>query len=514
MKEAYAVRRTVPPSAEIEAQIDQLLAVGVGDNPRESLSELAKLGARLIIQRAVEDEFDAWLGRARYERRPDYQRGLRNYESGLRNGYRPRRVQTAEGELEVEIPQVREAAEPFVSALFPHSTKLLRTRPLEAMVVGAFVRGLSMRDVESLCEEAGLGKLSKSTASRICQELRERFEQFKRRDLYGVRLVALFVDAIFLNVRPKGPKEGVLCAWGFSEQGERVLVGVCLGMRESHEDWLSLTRDLIARGLGAPMLVVADGAPGLIKAVEQCWPSSDRQHCSVHRARNLIAKLPEQERERVRRAYWKALDEAKDERDGAERLAAIVAELERAGYASAARCLAEDLDALVVHLRYPLRHRKRWRSTNLLERTLGEVKRRTKVIGRFPGEESCLSLVWAVLDLQINNTCNGVKLPRSTDRSSTASAMSRRNQRPSKRRWSPHKLTPREPKPRRNYSSFGTRPMDWDAPASAQMQHAAAALPQSSGARPARTGPRRDLPCGLSTASPHTFVRSGRRRMA
>src|SRR5438105_6918610 len=68
MKEAYAVRRTVPPSAEIEEQIDQLLAVGVGENPREALSGLAKLGARLIIQRAVEDEFDAWLGRARYER--------------------------------------------------------------------------------------------------------------------------------------------------------------------------------------------------------------------------------------------------------------------------------------------------------------------------------------------------------------------------------------------------------------------------------------------------------------
>ena len=103
MKEAYAVRRTVPPSAEIEAQIDELLAVGVGDNPRESLSELAKLGARLIIQRAVEDEFDAWLGRARYERRPAHQRGLPNYGDGLRNGFRPRRVQTLAGELEVEI---------------------------------------------------------------------------------------------------------------------------------------------------------------------------------------------------------------------------------------------------------------------------------------------------------------------------------------------------------------------------------------------------------------------------
>jgi putative transposase len=403
------VRRTVPPSAEIEEQIDRLLAVGVGENPRESLSELAKLGARLIIQRAVEDEFDAWLGRARYERRPDYQRGLRNYESGLRNGFRPRRVQTAEGEFEVEIPQVREAAETFASKLFPRGTKLVRTEPLKALVIGAFVRGLSMRDVESLREKAGLGKLSKSTASRICTELRERFEAFKRRDLYQVQLAALFLDAVFLSVRPDGPKEGVLVAWGFTEAGERVLLSVMLGMRESHEDWLALGRDLIARGLGAPLLIVADGAPGLIKAVEQCWPASDRQHCAVHRLRNLLAKLPERERERVRQAYWQALDDATDERDGKHRLQALIDELDGAGYTTAAKCLADDLDALVVHLRYPTRHRRRWRSTNLLERSLAEVKRRTKVIGRFPGETSCLTLVWAVLDLYITHAKNGVR---------------------------------------------------------------------------------------------------------
>src|SRR2546423_12806653 len=379
MKEAYAVRRTVPPSAEIEEQIDQLLAVGVGETPRESLSGLAKLGARLIIQRAVEDEFDAWLGRARYERRPDYQRGLRN-------GFRPRRMQTGESELEVGIPQVREAAEPFVSKLFPRGTKLLRTELLKALVIGAFVRGLSMRDVESLCEKAGLGKLSKSTAQRICTELGERFEQFKRRDLYEVRLAALFLDAVFLSVRPDGPKEGVLVAWGFTEEGERVLLGVMLGMRESHEDWLALGRGLIAPGLGAPMLIVADGAPGLIKAVEQCWPSSDRQHCAVHRVRNLLAKLPESQRERVRAAYWQALDEATTEQDGKQRLRALVQEPDKAGYTAAAKCLAYDLDALVVHLRYPTRHRRRWRSTNLLERSLGEVKRRTKVIAGVSGE--------------------------------------------------------------------------------------------------------------------------------
>ena len=403
------MRRTVPPSAEIEAQIDQLLAVGVGDNPRESLSELARLGARLIIQRAVEDEFDAWLGRARYERRPEYQRGLRNYESGMRNGFRPRTVQTAEGELEIQIPQVREAAQTFASKLFPRTSRLLRTEPLKALVIGAFVRGLSMRDVESLCEQAGLGKLSKSTASRMCEELKERFEQFKRRSLYDVRLVALFLDATFVSVRPSGPKEGVLVAWGFTDEGERVLVAVMLGMRESYEDWLALGRDLIARGLGAPMLIVADGAPGLVKAIEQCWPASDRQRCCVHRARNLYAKLPERERERVKHAYWQALDDAINERDGKQRLQALVDQLDEDGYAAAARCLADDLDALVVHLRYPPRHRRRWRSTNLLERSLGEVKRRTKVIGRFPGEESCLTLVWAVLDLLITHETNGIR---------------------------------------------------------------------------------------------------------
>src|SRR5438105_11329782 len=89
------------------------------------------------------------------------------------------------------------------------------------MVVGAFVRGLSMRDVESLCDEAGLGKLSKSSAARICAELRERFVAFQRRDLYGISLATLFLDAIYLPARPQGPKEGVLVAWGFTATGAR-----------------------------------------------------------------------------------------------------------------------------------------------------------------------------------------------------------------------------------------------------------------------------------------------------
>jgi putative transposase len=401
MKEAYAVRRTVPPSAEIQANIDSLLSKGLVDDPQQMLSELARLGARLIIQRAVEEEFNDWLGRARYERRPQ--------TPGKRNGFRPRRVQTAEGELSIEIPQVRETAAPFVSRLFPrwHSKRLIRTDPLRALIVGAFVRGLSTRDVESLCEEAGLGSTSRSTVSRVCAELRERFDAFKRRDLSDVNLVVLFLDAIFLPVRPTGPKEGVICAWGITETGERAMVSVKLGMRESSEDWLELGRDLIARGLPSPRMVVADGAPGLIKVVGEIWPRADRQHCCVHRLRNVQAKVPKDQHNRIRFNYWSALNEATGPKDGKHRIRELISELKDDGYESAARCLADDLDALVVHLRYPLRHRERWRSTNLLERSFGEVRRRTKVMGRFPGETSCLSLVWAVLDLFFRGACNG-----------------------------------------------------------------------------------------------------------
>ena len=128
---------------------------------------------------------------------------------------------------------------PFVSKLFPkwHCKRLWRTDPLKALVIGGFVRGLSMRDIESLCEEAGLGRTSTSTVATICAGLHERFEAFCRRSLYDVNLVVLFLDAIYLSVRPSGPKEGVICAWGITENGARELVSVRLGAREAKEDW-------------------------------------------------------------------------------------------------------------------------------------------------------------------------------------------------------------------------------------------------------------------------------------
>ena len=371
----------VAPSTVLESAIDELLSEGLADNER--LAELGRLGARLVLQRAVEEEATEFLGRARYQRTSEAR--------GSRNGVRPRRVQTAEGELEVQIPQLRNTAERFVSRVIPDVRMVIRTRPLEVLIIGAYVRGLSDRDIESLLEEAGLGKVSRSTASRVCQELRDRYRAFRARSLAEIKLLVLFLDAIYLPTRPSGAKEGVLVAWGYTESGERVLLDVCLGQRERHEDWLEMALD-----------AVVDGAPGLIKAVEELWPDSDRQRCTVHRLRNVLAKLPKKPElhNRVRNAYWSALDQAGSPADGEARLRVLVGELQT-DYPSAAACLAEDLPALCAHLRYPLRLRKRLRSTNLLERSLGEVKRRTKVIGRFPGETSCLSLCWAVLDLVI-----------------------------------------------------------------------------------------------------------------
>jgi putative transposase len=386
------VENRIPASARLEQAIADLLDDGNWDADR--LSELGRLGARLIMQRAVEDEVSEFLGRGHYERTPSAR--------GWRNGVRPRRVQTGEGELVIQVPQVRGTVERFVCRTIPGTRTVVRTRTLEALVIGAYVRGLSDRDLESLLAEAGLGHLSRSSASRVCRELRDRYRAFCARSLSGIELLALFLDAVYLPTRPSGAKEGVLVAWGYNLDGKRELLAVALGQRERHEDWLELGRDLVRRGLPSPWLKVTDGAPGLVRAVEELWPEADRQRCSVHRLRNILAKLPKREdvRRRVRAAYWAALDEAASPEEAEANLRSLVSGLERE-YPSAAACLAEDLPALCVHLRYPLHLRRRLRSTNLLERSLGEVQRRVRVIGRFPGETSCLSLCWAVLDLVI-----------------------------------------------------------------------------------------------------------------
>jgi len=152
------------------------------------------------------------------------------------------------------------------------------------------------------------------------------------------------------------------------------------------------------------LLVISDGAPGLISAVELTMPGALRQRCLIHRARNVLAKVPKNALAKVKKDYW-AIFEVPDEIEpGLDAVAFVnkridaVARRWRDSYPAAVRCLLADRESLTVYLRLPREHWPRIRHSNFIERTFGETRRRVKVIGRLPGEHSCTSLVWAVLD--------------------------------------------------------------------------------------------------------------------
>ncbi len=163
--------------------------------------------------------------------------------------------------------------------------------------------------------------------------------------------------------------------------------------------------------MNSPALIIADGAPGLWKATTELWPAADEQRCTVHALRNVTAKLPERHHREVKARWWEIFDEAASPAEARRGLEAIIADYHSA-YPSAMAVIERNLDALVRHLRWPSEHRKRIRSTNLLERSFVEVRRRTKVIGRFPGETSALSLIWAVLELSSRGWRGVVMTPK------------------------------------------------------------------------------------------------------
>jgi len=152
------VEARIAPSAQIEAAIERVLLDGLegqgGLDGHDRLAQLGRLGAQLVLQRAIEDELERFLHRSRYERTRE--------ATGSRDGHRPKQIQTAEGPLTIAVPQVRATLGCFVSSVIPDTRAIVRTRPLEALVIGAYVRGLSTRDIETLAVEASLGHLSKS----------------------------------------------------------------------------------------------------------------------------------------------------------------------------------------------------------------------------------------------------------------------------------------------------------------------------------------------------------------
>ncbi|MFQ5875132.1 MAG: transposase [Dehalococcoidia bacterium] len=186
-----------------------------------------------------------------------------------------------------------------------------------------------------------------------------------------------------------------------------MLLHLALGSRESYDAWLGFLHEMVARGLREPVLAITDGQPGLKKALAEVFPGVRRQRCLVHKMRNILAKVPRAIQAEMKHLVRQVFEVPTYE-EGERRAQALIARF-RGRYPSAMERLADDLEACLEHLRFPEAHRKRIRTTNLLERLFGEGKRRTKVIPRFPGEAACLRLVFATL-VKASESWHGVKM--------------------------------------------------------------------------------------------------------
>ena len=377
--------RSIPPSEEMRQSLEDFLAGGVRQDGSPT-STLLKLAARVVLQEALEAEQRDLLGRERYQRGSD---------GSYRNGYRPGRVECAEGRVQVQVPQVRGVPgyrSPLMEFLAAHS------EVLERLVTEMYARGLSTRDVEeALTDATGECLLTRSAVSELTDRLWEDYQAFCQRDLSGFELIYLFVDAIYESLREQGgPPEAVLCAWGICADGRRVLLHLALGNKESYADWLEFLRDMVARGLKPPLTMTSDGAPGLLRALEEVFPQSLRIRCWMHKMRNVLDKLPDSARAEVK-AWLVAVRDAPTLEAGRQAAAETIAHFERE-YPAAMKSFADDLESSLLHLRVPPAHRKFVRTTNLIERSFEEERRRTKVIPRFFDERSCLKLAFAALE--------------------------------------------------------------------------------------------------------------------
>ena len=378
---ATRVSATDRTRERLEALIDGRLATA------PERSDLIRLAARLILEETLEGEVRDRLGRERYERAD-------GEPAGYRNGYRTGQMKTAEGMVEYAAPQLRDTAEPFVSAVREHLAG--RTEALEELAIELYARGLSTRDIEdTFTDEKGRRLLSRAAVSEITERLWADYAAFTKRDLAEHRVVYLYVAGIAERLRAGQPREAVLAAGGIGEDGRKVLLHLMAGSKEGTLTVRAFFQDRRARGLGDPLLVVSDGAPGILRAIEECFPRSARQRCLAHRMRNLAVKVPTDlwpEFKTCVTACYQAPSRA---------IARDLAEGIRADYAatmpSAVACFEDDFEACIAHLRVPVPHRRATRTTNLLERLSVEERRRLKIIPNGFGEKAVLKLMFAAL---------------------------------------------------------------------------------------------------------------------
>ena len=379
--------RRVAPSVIAREQLQRLLDGGV-DQDQNIISALVQTVTRLVVQQLLEAEQADFLGgRGRYERRGDDQ-------LGSRNGYERGRLRTAEGFVDVAVPQVRGAGEPLRSGLMSFLDG--NSEVLESLVTEMYARGLSTRDVEDAFRDStGELLISKSAVSEITDQLWEDYQAFIARDLSKVPVEYLFADAVFESLRRHGAKEALLVGWCIDSNGRKHLLHLAVGNKESAACWTEFFRGMLGRGLRMPTTITSDGAPGLINAIGACFPASIRIRCWFHRLANIRAKLPDESASEVM-AHLYAVRDAPT-LDAARAAADRLSNTYRREFPAAVACFQDDLDALLAIHRVPVRHRIRVRTTNLAERSFVEERRRTKVIGRFNDEKSAMKLVFATM---------------------------------------------------------------------------------------------------------------------
>jgi transposase-like protein len=255
-------------SLGVRAELDKVLASEHADLLRE--------GVALILAEVMEMEVAHLAGGERYERTDE--------RAAYRNGYRPRRLDTRVGTLELQIPRLRSGPSYLPSFL---EARKRSEQALLSVVMQAYVEGVSTRKVERLVEQLGVEGISKSTVSRICMGLDERAEAFRARPLEGA-YPYLWLDARIERVREADAHtvrhKALMVAYGVHQSGRREVIGIEVGEVESDAAWREFLRDLVARGLSGVQLVISDAHPGLKNAIAQVvgaqWQRSSVDTCA------------------------------------------------------------------------------------------------------------------------------------------------------------------------------------------------------------------------------------------
>jgi transposase-like protein len=265
---------------------------------------------------------------------------------------------------------------------------------LEEAIPLLYMNGLSTRKVKrSLKKILGKKGLSHQTIGNITAKVVGEFDAWKRRDLSGQSVLYLVMDGIRLGVRAgTKEKEAVLAATAFLEGGRREVLSVSLGNRESYASWKGFLDEMRERGLKDPLLIIVDGCPGALKAIEEAFPCVEVQRCTKHKLENVLEKVLKADREEARDDLRKVFyaPTLEHSREALE----VFRRKWGKRYPSALECLMTDIERCQTYYKFPSAHWKRIRTTNAVERCFREVRQRVRGIGRFKDEQRALATVW------------------------------------------------------------------------------------------------------------------------